>query len=63
MTKLSVPHHDPNFNTSCRGGIKSTLSFQRLETLLRHVGELKPHESIAGFEISAFGIEYTIKRN
>lgn len=58
MTKLIVPHDNPQFNGG--GGVKSTLSFQRLETLLRVFGELKSDEIISGFEVDAFGIQYTI---
>ena len=58
MAKLIVPHDNPKFNGG--GGLKSTISFQRLETLLRHTGELKSDEIISGFEVDAFGIQYAI---
>lgn len=58
MTKLIVPHDNPKFIGG--GGLKSTLSFQRLETILRYSGELKTYESISGFGVDTHGIQYTI---
>lgn len=59
MAKLTIPHDDPKFNGG-GGGLKATVSFQRLESMLRSIGELKPNESISGFVVNEYGIQYTI---